>query len=290
MRAEQEFIGGYRVKRHMWTGQDSQVLEVVDPASNLHFAMKLLLPEKARDSQARADLFHEAEMGLKFTHPNVIKIFSVCKDFVTPHFVMEFFPAGSLKVRIMHIDREMEFLREHCQFILRQWATALAFLNAQGYVHRDVKPDNLLVNGLGEARVIDFALVQKIPQGLGKIFRLREKAAGTMSYMSPEQIRGETLDGRADIYCFGASIFEVLTGRPPFRGSSPNDLLSKHLTEVPMTPCTLNPDVTKEFGDFVVKLLSKKREDRPGNFHEVLMQMRILRIFKSTGFKTPPLR
>lgn len=284
--ADSEVVGGYRLKRNMWSGQDSQVWEVVEPASGRHFAMKILLPEKVENEPARKLLFHEAEMGKKFAHPNIIKIISVCQDRVNPHFVMEFFPAGSLKSRIMRIDEEMDFIREKSLDILKQTATALAFINAQGYVHRDVKPDNILVNGVGEVRLIDFALVQKIPTGLGKLFFRKEaKLAGTRSYMSPEQIRGERLDGRADIYSFAASAYEMVTGRPPFRGGSSDDLLNKHLSEKPVSPAMFNPDVTKEFGDYLLKLLSKKRDDRPGNFHEVLMKIKMMRIFKSATFR-----
>lgn len=287
--ADNEIIAGYRLMRHMWTGQDSQVWEVVEPKSGRHFAMKVLLPEKVEDQDARKMLFHEADMGLKFAHPNIIRIVSVCKDKVNPHFVMEFFPAGSLKSRIMHIDKEMDFIRDKCLDILKQTATALAFMNAQGYVHRDVKPDNILVNSLGSVRLIDFALVQKIPSGLSKLFhRKNPKAAGTRSYMSPEQIRGEALDGRADIYSFGASAYELLTGRPPFRGASSEELLRKHLTEKPVSPAIYNPDLTKEFSELILQMLAKKKEDRPPNFHDIMMKMRGLRVFKSAAFKPTP--
>ena len=96
---------------------------------------------------------------------------------------------------------------------------------------------------------------------------------GTRSYMSPEQIRGEPLDGRADIYSFGATCYELVTGRPPFRGASSQDLLTKHITEKPVSPRVHNPDVTQEFGDLVLHMLAKKREDRPQDFHEVLMKL-----------------
>ena len=98
--------------------------------------------------------------------------------------------------------------------------------------------------------------------------------------MSPEQIRGLTLDGRADIYSFAATAFELVTGRPPFRGASNQDLLTKQISEKPVSPTIYNPDVTKEFSDLVVQMLAKKREARPKDFHEVLMRMRTLKVFK----------
>jgi serine/threonine protein kinase len=103
--------------------------------------------------------------------------------------------------------------------------------------------------------------------------------------MSPEQIRGQHLDARADVYSFGATAYEIVTGRPPFRAGTPEDLLNKHLFEKPPSPIVFNPEITKEFSDFVLRLLSKRREDRPNNFHEALMQFRNLKVFKSQTVK-----
>ncbi len=277
----EEVLGGYKLLKHMVTGQTSQVWEVVELASARHFAMKLLLPEKATDKVHRAFLFHEAEVGKELAHPNIIRIVSVNKSQQHPYFVMEFFPFGNLKFRLMRNDQV--YLREKLQDILKQWATALAFMNAQGWVHRDVKPDNVLVNAAGELKLIDFALAQRIPHGFfAKLFFKKTKAQGTRSYMSPEQIRGLPLDGRADIYSFGASCYELVTGRPPFRGSTSQELLTKHITEKPVTPKLHNPDVTDEFAGLVLHMLGKKKEERPKDFHEVLMAMRSMRIYKET--------
>ncbi len=276
-----EIIGGYRLMKHLVTGQTSQVWEVVETASHRHFAMKMLLPEKARDAEHRRLLFHEAEVGKALAHPNIIKIVAFSKDANNPYIVMEFFPAGNLKLRLLRKDSE--FLRERMQDIVKQGATALAFMNAKGWVHRDVKPDNFLVNSAGELRLIDFALAKRTEKDtfFARRFRRRGKAAGTRSYMSPEQIRGLPLDGRADIYSFGATCYELVTGRPPFRGSTSQELLAKHITEKPMPPQSLNPDVTDEFGSLVLRMLAKKKQDRPRDFHEVLMDLRKTRIFKS---------
>jgi serine/threonine protein kinase len=277
---DNDVINGYRLLRHIVTGQTSQVWEVVEQISLRHFAMKILLPETAGDAEHRQLLFNEAEVGQKLAHPNVIKITSVSKHPKTPHFVMEFFPSGSLKLRIMH--KEFDFIKEHAVEIFKQWATGLAYMNALGWVHRDVKPDNLLVNSSGVAKIIDFALTQRIQTGiLAKRSRKGGKVQGTRSYMSPEQIRGEALDGRSDIYSFGASVYEVITGRPPFTGATSQDLLNKHLSEKPVSPRIHNPDVTDRFADFLMGLLAKKKEDRPRDFHEVMMQMRGIRVFRS---------
>jgi serine/threonine protein kinase len=273
----EELVGGYRLLKHMVTGQTSQVWEVVEAASGRHFAMKLLLPEKVRDSTYRQFLFHEADVGRQLAHPNIIRIVKVDHSSDNPHFVMEYFPAGNLKLRIMR--KEIDFLREKGQDILKQAATGFAFMNAKGWVHRDVKPDNILVASSGDVRIIDFALAQRIPSGFAKFFWRKTKPQGTRSYMSPEQIRGLPLDGRADIYSFGAMCYELVAGRPPFRAASSQELLTKHITEKPLSPRTYNSEVTEQFADLILRMLAKKKEDRPRDFHEVLMQLRNIRIF-----------
>src|SRR5262249_40020360 len=159
--------------------------------------------------------------------------------------------------------------------IIKQAATGLAFMNAKGWVHRDVKPDNLLVNGAAEVRLIDFALAARVQRKsfFGRLFRRKGKSMGTRSYMSPEQIRGEPLDGRADIYSFGATCSELTTGRPPLRGLSSHDLLSKQIAEKPTSPQLYNSDITDPFAQLILQMLQKKKQDRPKDFHEVLMAL-----------------
>jgi eukaryotic-like serine/threonine-protein kinase len=272
-----DVIGGYKILKPMATGHTSQVYEVVEMASGRHFALKMLLPEKAREAEHRRLLFHEADVGLKLAHPNVIKIIKVVKDPKNPYFVMEFFPAGNLEFRIQ--NKKRDFIKEKAQSILKQTATGLAYMNASGWVHRDVKPANIMVNSAGEVRIIDFALAQRASKG--GLFKRRGQAAGTRSYMSPEQIRGQGLDGRADVYSFGASVYEMLTGRPPFRGNTPMELLRKHLVEKPDSPQVHNPDITDECAEFVLRMLAKNKKDRPKDFHEILMKLQNIKIFKS---------
>jgi eukaryotic-like serine/threonine-protein kinase len=285
----EEIIGAYRLLKHIVTGQTSQVWEVVENNSGRHFAMKLLLPEKASQPEFRKVLMHEAKVGKSLAHANIIRIVHVEGIGPNPHFVMEFFAAGSLKYRLMNATREAEaktFLLEHTQDILKQTATALAFMNAKRWIHRDVKPDNILVNSAGDLRLIDFALAYQPPTGLARWFTRKIKAQGTRSYMSPEQIRGQILDARADIYSFGATAFEVVTGRPPFRAATSQELLNKHILEKPVSPQHLNPEVTDDFAKLVLRMLSKKKEDRPKDFHEVLMAMRTLKVYKTIENKS----
>jgi serine/threonine protein kinase len=274
-----ETIGGYRLRSLLQTGQVSQVFEVVEPTSNRHFAMKILLPEAAEKSDVRANLFHEAEVGTKLRHENVIHILKVSREQHSPHFIMEYFPSGSMRTRLM--GKDFAFIKEHARGVFKQAATGLAYMHASGWVHCDVKPDNMLVNAAGQLKWIDFAISRRIPKGLAKIFHRQAKAQGTPSYMSPEQIRKQALDASADIYGLGATYYELLTGRPPLRGNTIPDLLNKQLVEKPITPQAHNKDVTDEFAGLVLKMLSKKKEDRPPSCHDVLIAMRKMKVLKT---------
>jgi serine/threonine protein kinase len=278
-------IDTYRLLNLMMTGQTSQVWESTELSSGRHFAIKMLLPEHASSAMQRHYLFHEYQVGKQVTHPKIIKMLDLRKDPEHPYVIMEFFPSTNLKLRLMHKD---PFVREHLKEIIEQTATALAYMHSKGWVHRDVKPDNVLVASSGEVRLIDFALAQRVRKRKKNLFGRMKKsgrAQGTRSYMSPEQIRAEALDARADVYSLGITLYELLTYRPPFRAASAQDLLVKQLFEEPASPVQYNPDIAPEMADLVLKMLKKKPEDRPPDMEAFLMQFRKIPIFKPAALK-----
>jgi serine/threonine-protein kinase len=276
----QDTVGGYRLRTMLQTGQFSQVYEVVEPQSHRHFAMKLLLPEHARKPEVRNELFHEAAIGVALRHENVIHILKVNRDPQFPHFIMEYFPSGSLRTRMM--AKETAFIKENARKIFKHAATGLAYMHGSGYVHCDVKPENFLVNASGDLKLIDFAITKRIPTGFGKWFyRKAPKAAGTASYMAPEQILRERPDPRSDIYSLGITYYEVLTGRKPFTGKSPQELLQKHFMEKAISPQNYDKDITDEMAALILKMMAKKKEDRPKTCHDVMIALRKIKIYKS---------
>ena len=282
-----DIIGNYRLVKCLQSGQNSEVFEVVETSSHRHFALKVLHQDMNDNADAKKMLYHEAKVGLEMRHPNVIRIVYVSEEKEHHYFVMEYFPAGSLKVRL--VNKQYDFIRERAHSIFKQAATGLAYINASGWVHRDIKPDNLLVNSAGELRIIDFAIAQKIvaPSFFSKLFHRKGLVQGTRSYMSPEQIRGEMLDGRADIYSYGATLYELVAYRPPFRAGTQQELLQKHILEKPVPPIVYVPELTPEFSDLVVRCLAKKRDQRPQTFHEVLKAINQLRVYKTDAARKP---
>ena len=277
----EETIGGYRLVNVLATYHSSQVWEVAEVAGHRHFAMKLLLPEKVSDAQQRRLLIHEGTVGKEFSHPNILKVIEVGKGSKIPYVVTELFPMASLKHRIQR--KQFEFIKQHAQSIFVQAVKAMSYMNAKGWVHRDIKPDNILASNGGDVRISDFALAQKIHKAsfFSRLFKKKTLTQGTRSYMSPEQIRGEDLDGRADIYTFAASMYEIVTYRPPFRAGSNQELLNKHIAEKPVSPQVHNPELTEEFAELVLQMLAKKREQRPADFNQVLAKLQKIRVYKT---------
>jgi serine/threonine protein kinase len=152
-------------------------------------------------------------------------------------------------------------------------------MHTKGWIHRDIKPDNFLVGRDGETKLIDFTIAEKKKSGLGKLF-YRTKVQGTRSYMSPEQIRGQALDERADVYSFGCTLFEATTGKAPYTGSTPNDLLNKHLQASIPSPVAINQNITPEFASLVKRMIAKRPEDRPASMWDFLKEYRVTKVFK----------
>jgi serine/threonine protein kinase len=252
-------IGGYRRANVMQTGQNSEVWEVVEITTQKHFAMKLLLPERVQESGQRAFLKHEARVGLKLQHPRIIKFHKFVNDRHNPYIL-------SVKPRM--------------RSLIDQIASSLEYVHSKGWVHRDIKPDNVLVNGSGEVRLIDFALAVRSASPLVKrFFRSKRAIAGTRSYMSPEQIRGLPLDIRADMYSLGVMLYEMASGKLPFVASSGQELLKKHLQA---DPPSISPDrkVTPEFEGLILRMMAKKEANRPANLSEFQSELRRIKLFK----------
>ena len=278
-------LNGYRLTNLMMTGQTSQVWEAVQEITGRRYALKLLLPERAAESEHRKYLETEAKVGRLLQHPKVIKIFEYFPEKENPHFVMEFFPGNNLKQRLM---RKLESIVPHVGHIIEQSAEALAYMHDKKWLHKDIKPDNIMVNGVGEVRLIDFALAERVGSRWSRLFAKRGIVKGTRSYMSPEQIRGETLDERADLYSFGCMLYEIFCGRPPFRADSPKALLEKHLYEKPRLPRSLNPALTEEMDDLIIRMLDKDRKKRVENMHEFVAKFRGMKIFSKEPKLTKP--
>jgi serine/threonine protein kinase len=194
-----------------------------------------------------------------------------------PSLVLEFFGPANLKQLILQGTERIAYLVPK---IVQQAAAGLAYVHQQGLIHRDVKPNNFLVDAEGNAKLIDFALAERTAGFFGRMFHRQSKVQGTRSYMSPEQIRRACLDSRADIYSFGCMVHELIAGKPPFTGTTEGELLNKHLRSHPPALEGINRNVTSEFSKLVLRSLAKKPEARPESMDAFLEEMRAKSIFR----------
>jgi serine/threonine protein kinase len=272
-----DFLGPYRLARLIRLGSTCQVWEAIRDKDNARFALKVLRPEQRGNKEEIAFLKHEYEVAKELNHRNIIKLIEYRTDAETPFIVLELFSELNLK---MAMRRGPEPIAYQLPSIVEQSCEALYYLHSKNYVHCDIKPDNLLLSRQWEVKLIDFTIAKKVVTGLGRLFAGKNKVEGTRSYMSPEQIRGQQLDPRSDIYSMGCMIYELVSGRAPFTGNTPNELLSKHLSAAVPSLLVGNENVSIEFNNLVKKMLSKKPEDRQQSMWDVLKQIRATPIFK----------
>jgi serine/threonine protein kinase len=277
-RAPQDYIGSYRLLNLIRTGKTCQLWEAMHDAKGQKFALKVLLGEYVKDRDEVHYLRHEYAVGHALKHPKVIKIQELVVDRGNVYLAMEYCPAPNLK---QVIQQGVEPLLPKMSSIVEQAAEGLAYFHTHGWVHRDIKPDNFLYTSDGIVKLIDFALAVRVRSGLMKLIPARKSPVqGTRSYMAPEQIRGLALDQRADIYSFGCMLYELVSGKLPFTGSSTNDLLMKHLKAAPPSLQAANRNVSDQFANLVKKTMAKQPQSRPKTVTDFLNEFRGMKIFK----------
>lgn len=275
------YVGSYRLLSLIMTGQTSSVWEAMHDVRQQRYAVKVLLDETRADRQHRNFLRHEYEVGNKLDHPRVIKMQELGIQSGDPYLVLELYRHPNLKAVLM---REPARIPAQAAKIIRQAAEGLAALHEKRWVHRDIKPDNFLVAPDGDVKLIDFALAQREATRLTRLFTRRApKIQGTRSYMSPEQIRGQPLDRRSDIYSFGCMLHEMFGGKPPYTGTDTRELLGKHLRAPPPQLEVTNRDVSPEFAILVRTMLAKKPQDRPPTMDDFLREFLTMSIYRQSA-------
>ncbi|HEX3725214.1 MAG TPA: serine/threonine-protein kinase [Pirellulales bacterium] len=270
-------IGPYRLLNLIREGKNCQVWEVLNDVTRDRRAIKLLTGPQATNREEVGLLKHEHHVGRGLIHPQVIQVYEFRTERDAVFLAMELFAAPNLK---QWINQGVEALAPLAGEAIRKAAEGLGYLHSQGWIHRDVKPDNFLMMSDGDVKLIDFALAVRPKRGLAKLFSRKSKIQGTRSYMSPEQIRGQLVDERSDIYSFGCMVYELLTGKPPYTGTSTNDLLTKHLRS-PIPPLQAgNRNVSDDFAHLARRVLAKDPDARPASVSDFVREMSTMRVFK----------
>lgn len=258
--------GRYQVGELIGRGGMSDVHRGVDTRLGRTVAIKLLKPSLATDPAFRTRFRQEAQAAARMTHPTIVRVFDAGEETVRepngheaqlPFIIMEYVDGVLLKDLIKRGPLEVAEAVRITDGVL----TALEYSHRAGVVHRDIKPGNVMITTTGQVKVMDFGIARAISDSSATVAQTTA-VLGTASYFSPEQAKGETVDARTDLYSTGVVLFEMLTGRPPFRGDTPVAVAYQHVSETPVAPSTVNPKVSPAMDVVVARALTKDRFER----------------------------
>ncbi|MDH3716823.1 MAG: serine/threonine protein kinase [Planctomycetota bacterium] len=271
-------LGPYRLVSRIAHSSACEIWVARNSRSNSAYVIKIMSPRLRGQSKHIKLLKHEFAIANPLQHESIIAMREIGEVDGLAYIVMEHCAAPNLKQWIHESRTDNTPLIEP---IILNAGGALEHVHGQGIIHRDVKPDNFLADEAGNVKLIDFALARKMRGWLGRLMDSSSKPQGTLSYMSPEQIRNQAQDQCADIYSFGCVAYELVCGKPPFTGENPQDLLHKHLRNTIPSPKTANDQVTDAFVEIVQGMLAKKPQDRPQSMSEILVRIRNSHVFKN---------
>ena len=290
-------LGGYQILKELGRGGMGAVFLARQVSLDRPVALKVMNPQWAKNPNFLVRFTREAYAAAQLIHHNIVQVYDIGEDHGIHFFSMEFVEGQSLGDLV---KKEGKLAPEVAAGYILQAARGLQFAHERGMIHRDIKPDNLMLNNQGVVKVADLGLVRtpgmsEEPVGLSVTPAIETPAAsvplgrslsslsgvtmagqamGTPSYMAPEQARDATaVDGRADIYSLGCTLFVLLTGQPVYKGQTAMEIMTRHASDPIPRPEAIVPDIPRALGDIVVRMLAKRPEDRYADMRELILAL-----------------
>ncbi len=261
------FAGRYKIVTELGKGGMGKVYRAIDQKIDEEIAIKLIKPEIAADKQTIERFGNEMKMARKIAHRNVCKMYYLGEEKGAHYITMEYVPGEDLKGMIRMSGQLSTGMAIK---VAKQVCDGLTEAHRLGVIHRDLKPNNIMIDKEGEARIMDFGIARLLKAkgitGAGIMI-------GTPEYMSPEQVEGKEIDQRSDIYSLGIILYEMLTGKVPFEGDTPFTIGMKHKGETPQNPQKLNAQIPDDLNALILKCLQKEKDQRYQSAGEVRSEL-----------------
>ena len=275
-----ESLAHYRIIKKLGAGGMGDVYLALDTKLDRKVAIKVLPPESVADEHLRKRLFREAQAAARLDHPNICAIYDVHELDSITFIVMQYLEGESLADAM---EREALSVKDALA-LAEQAAEGLAEAHAQGIIHRDIKPQNMMITRRGQLKILDFGLAKVMPT-MGSVdpdaltaslLSTPGNIIGTMPYMSPEQVKGEPVDASSDIFSLGITLYEMVARKHPFKDKSAAVTLSNILVSEPFKTKQFKTEVSPELQAVLSKMLSKEKDERYQNAEELLRDLRRL--------------
>ncbi len=261
--------GRYRIVAELGQGAMGIVYQAHDPQIDRMVALKVLRNDRVVDHEFVQRFVAEARAIGRLSHPNIVTVFDVGEDHGTIYIAMEFLEGHSLDLLI----DKTTFSPEKVVELGMQVAGALDYAHQQGIVHRDIKPGNIIISQQGQVKVTDFGIA-RIEGNSGHQMTQMGEILGTPIYMPPEQVAGQPVDGRSDIYSLGVVLYELATGQQPFKGNNLTTLFNAIGNETPTTPHQLKPQIPAALSKVIMQCLNKSPGKRFQNGQSLSQALR----------------
>ena len=273
----------YEILERIGTGGMAVVFKGRDHRLNRLVAIKILKDDLAKDAEFRRRFHDESQAVAMLSHPNIMAVYDVSRSEQVEYIVMELIDGITLKQYMQRKGGPLSW-KESLHFIT-QIMKALSHAHGRGIIHRDIKPQNIMVLRDGSIKVTDFGIARLASAAQST---LTQEALGSVHYISPEQARGSRIDGRSDIYSAGVVLYEMLTGRLPFEGDTPVSVAIQHINSIPLPPRELNPDIPEALEAITMKAMAPKVENRYRNADDMLYDLEEFRKDPSIDLEYDP--
>jgi serine/threonine protein kinase/tetratricopeptide (TPR) repeat protein len=257
----------FEVLEEIGRGGMGTVYRVLDKKINEEVALKILKPEVAEKERTIERFKNELKLARRITHKNVCRMHDIHEDAGTIFITMEYLAGEDLKNLI---QRTGLLSVEKAVVVAKQVCKGLSEAHRLGVIHRDLKPQNIMIDSQGNAKIMDYGIARQLS---GPEITAAGIIMGTPLYISPEQVEGASVDQRTDIYALGVILYEMVTGHPPFEGDNGLSVALKHKTEVPKSPRDSNAQLPEELDRLILKCLSKKQDQRYQSAEELFAEL-----------------